>query len=395
MTVMDRPLRSYAKEPPLEAIVESVLAGSGRSLATALNLPAAAYTSQAFFDLEVEKIFKQDWLCVGHLSQLPNVGDYYTVDLFDDLLLVVRGPDRVRVLSRVCLHRWAPIVAGSGHAASFVCPFHNWTYGLDGRLIAAPYMHKAEGLDLAACRLPEMRTEIVEELGLIFVTHSPTAAPIGPRLADLVERLKNFRLKDAVGVRPTQQDVPFNWKIFIETGQECYHHFSVHKDTLEAHRPSALSWCEAGTPSWTVCHSPLTEDSPQELATYGLPNFPDLSRDELRSIALIHIFPLTRLLVNPDKVQLKCIVPVGLKRTRSFNIYLVTPEVAAQKQLIEERFSHVGRTLRDQQLKEDLGIDAQQQMGAYSSHAKPGRLSHLEASLWHMHEYIRRALSAA
>src|ERR1700761_8706931 len=99
----------------LEQVVASGLAGGGKTLEWAEPLPAAAYTSEAFYQLEVEKIFKRDWIGVGHVSQIPNVGDYFTLDLFGEPLVVVRGPDRIRVLSRVCLHRWAPIVEGKGN----------------------------------------------------------------------------------------------------------------------------------------------------------------------------------------------------------------------------------------------------------------------------------------
>ena len=385
------PLQFY-REPPLDDLVSDVLAGSGKTLATAQTLPPAAYSSKSFFDLEVEKIFRADWICIGHVSQLSNVGDYFTLDLFGDPIVAVRGPDRIRVMSRVCLHRWAPVVNGAGNTRVFVCPFHNWGYGLDGVLLDMPFMQKAEGINASECRLPELRTEIIEELGLIFVTQSATVGAIRPRVAEIIERLAPYRIDEGVVVNTGHQDVDFNWKIYIETGQECYHHFAVHKETLEDTRPSRLSWCEEGRPSWTVCHSALKPQLPQELNTMGLPNFPGLSEEAKRSISYFHIFPLTRLFARPDRIVLRTVYPLGPTRTIGIDMSIVSREVAAQEELVSQRFSEMSERMK-KQTREDLGIDEQQQRGAASSFAKVGRFSHLEASLWHMGEYIRARLA--
>ena len=95
-------------------------------------------------------VFKKDWLCVGHVSQVAKIGDYFTLELFGEPLVVVRGPDRIRVLSRVCLHRWAPVAEGAGNVKLFSCPFHRWAYGLDGQLVTAgnlrPFTYSGIGI---------------------------------------------------------------------------------------------------------------------------------------------------------------------------------------------------------------------------------------------------------
>ncbi len=255
----------------LASLVQRVLAGSNQTVATSETLPPAVYTSQAFFDLEVEKIFKKEWLCVGHVSQVANVGDYFAVDLFGEPLVVVRGKDRVRVMSRVCLHRWAPIVSGAGNTKVFSCPFHKWGYGLDGQLLGVPFMDKAAEFDPKECRLPEIRSEIVEDLGFIFVTFSDTAESISERLEDLCVRLKNWQVNELVAVEPSELDAAFNWKIQIETGMECLHHFAAHPETFEVNFPTRLSWCEDSKRGWTICHSPARPEAPEEVHTIGLP----------------------------------------------------------------------------------------------------------------------------
>lgn len=108
---MDDLRQPRAADPALSDLVDKVLAGGGKALPTSETLPPTAYTSQAFYDLEVEKIFRRNWLSVAHVSEIPNPGDYLPIELCGELLMVVHGRDGViRTMSRVCLHRWAPLV---------------------------------------------------------------------------------------------------------------------------------------------------------------------------------------------------------------------------------------------------------------------------------------------
>jgi phenylpropionate dioxygenase-like ring-hydroxylating dioxygenase large terminal subunit len=387
MTGLDSDVRG------LNRLVEQVLAGANQTVATSETLPPQVYTSPAFYELEVAKIFRQEWLCVGHVSQVAAVGDYFTVDLFGEPLVVVRGKDRVRVLSRVCLHRWAPIVSGSGNATLFSCPFHRWGYGLDGQLLGAPFMDEASGFDPKSCRLPEIRSEIVDALGFIFITFSQTVGSISERLEELCVRLKNWRVNELVAVRPSEMDAAFNWKIQLETGMECYHHFAAHPGTFEVNFPSRLSWCEDSKRGWTICHSPARPSAPDEVYTIGLPVFPDLDADERRVFDLYHIQPLTRLAVFPDRIMFRLLTPLGPQRTKSNLVYLVRPEVAAQSALVDEKFAAV-QDFYSQAGQEDYDINLMQQVGAGSMLAKPGRLSPLEATVWQLAEYVRGRIAA-
>jgi nitrite reductase/ring-hydroxylating ferredoxin subunit len=392
MSVSEAPPRRFS-EMPLDRIVDAVLAGGHKTLEYAETLPGPAYVSDAFYQLEIEKIFRKDWIGVGHVSQIPNVGDYFTVDLLGELLVVVRGPDRIRVMSRVCLHRWAPVVEGSGNARLFSCPFHKWGYALDGQLLGAPFMERAASFDTKSCRLPEIRTEIVESLGIIFISFSDTVGSIGERLEEMSERLRNWKINELVAVWPKTMEADFNWKIQLETGQECYHHFAAHVDTFEVHYPSRLSWCEPSRPAWSVCHSPPRKDATDEELTIGLPIFPDLTADERRVFDLYHMFPLTRLAVFTDRVRLGMLTPLGPKRISLKTIMLVRPEVAAQTELVHEKFTAF-QTFLDKAGAEDNAIDVMQQAGAGSMFARPGRLSHLEAGVWHLAEYVRSRIAA-
>src|SRR5882724_2902557 len=125
-----------------------------------LTLPPTAYFSPDLQHLELDRIFRREWLCVGRQEQVPKPGDYYTIDVVGEPVVVVRGEDGVvRALNTICRHRYMPVVEGAGNLKRFTCPYHSWMYGLDGNLAAAPYMEGSARFDKATCRLPEYRLE--------------------------------------------------------------------------------------------------------------------------------------------------------------------------------------------------------------------------------------------
>jgi phenylpropionate dioxygenase-like ring-hydroxylating dioxygenase large terminal subunit len=159
------------------------------------------------------------------------------VDLLGEPILIVRDESqRLRAFSRVCLHRAFPIAQGSGHAKRLVCPYHRWSYDLDGRLAAAPFMDQVPGFDRDACRLPELR--LSEWQGFALVTLSPDTPPLGAELAPLDELLDPFHLTDAVAIEPLSFESPFNWKVLVENFMESYHHMGPHLETLQPTNPA-------------------------------------------------------------------------------------------------------------------------------------------------------------
>src|SRR5579872_2188190 len=168
--------------PELQTLLQALRAGCGQSLEQARTLPPEAYLSEPFYQLEVERVLRAGWLPVGHLAQLPRLGDYFCLDLCGEMLVVMRGSERVRAFSRVCLHRWAELLQGAGNCRRFACPAHRWTYDLEGRLVGAPAMDQVQ-FDARQQRLPEYRSEIVD--GFIYVNLSADAPPLTPQLREL------------------------------------------------------------------------------------------------------------------------------------------------------------------------------------------------------------------
>lgn len=241
-------------------LTADVLEPALRPLGRATTLPAAAFTSPAVYRDEVQRIFEHAWLCAGRVDQVPNPGDHRPIDLLGDKLVVVRGLDeRVRVLSRVCRHRAAELISEAGNARSFRCPYHAWTYDLEGRLRGAPHMNGAENFDRATCRLPEVRSEIWE--GWIFVNFDASAEPLGPQLAPLSAALASHRMSEMVAVETAVYPSAFNWKVLVDNFMEAYHHIATHRDTLEPVFPATASHVPDNQGPYALLEMPTRDDT--------------------------------------------------------------------------------------------------------------------------------------
>jgi len=204
------------------------------------SLPPAAFYSPVLYDLEVEHVFRRRWVLVGRADQVPNPGDYFCFDLLDEPIVVVRGQDlELRVLSRVCRHRWMHVCDGAGNTGAFVCPYHAWTYELDGTLRHAPHMNKTPHFESSVVRLPEVSSEIWE--GFIFVNLSGDAPPLAATLEPARQQLVEFDLRNWVTVRSIDLgECPWDWKVFMDNG-EIYHHMMLHRETVEPRSPARFS----------------------------------------------------------------------------------------------------------------------------------------------------------
>ena len=145
--------------------------------------PPEAYTSEAFYRFELEAVWYREWICVGRLEEIPGTGDYFSLRVAGEPLLVVRAAaDEIVAMSAVCRHRGMIVAEGRGQSVpGFVCPYHRWTYDRRGVLVGAPQMSSHQGFDAARCALPRLAVETWR--GFIFVNMDPHAAPLAPRLA--------------------------------------------------------------------------------------------------------------------------------------------------------------------------------------------------------------------
>jgi phenylpropionate dioxygenase-like ring-hydroxylating dioxygenase large terminal subunit len=373
--------------------------------------PAQAYTSVDFFEWEVDHVFRTDWLCVAHGSQLAEPGDFINLDLLGEPLTVVRGLDAaVRVLSRVCPHRgmdimpegfghqgFEPLDFGAGrrpcgHGRSFICPYHHWSFDLDGSLKGCTEMQGAEGFRREDQRLFQWKSEVWE--GFVFVNLSGDATPLGERLARLAPSVASWQLGRMKVVTELVWDCPFNWKVMVENWMECYHHLGIHHRTLNTMMPAKGTWTEAEEAHFIRAHLPLKPSlvgEMQRTAAEGrrAPGFrpvPGLTDEEKFEWGLYLGYPCFMFLVASDRAIWYRLQPIAVDKCRLLTTTLVVPEATEDPDFLA-RLESETQMLRDFHL-EDMEVCTAVQRGLSSSAHAAGRLSHLEMAVWLIQRYL-------
>ena len=238
------------------------------------GLPGHFYTDPAFFDWECATVLRDGWHCLGRVDEVPEPGDYFTVQLLNEPLLVVRGDDReIRVLANLCLHRGMPLAEGRGNVKRFVCSYHAWSYARDGALLRAPRMENA-GFDAAACRLHGFPVQVWR--GFIYASLNPVAAPFGTEAQALDNLLAPYETETFRLVHHAQEVWRTNWKCLVENFMEGYHLSVVHPQTLHGYTPTGLAKKSASGPGFTSYHANYPVDIPSR--GNGAPGLSDAER---------------------------------------------------------------------------------------------------------------------
>ena len=187
-------------------------------------LDSSYYTEREAFERDKRSILFRTWQYAGHVSQVEKPGDYFAFGICGQNLFTLRGADgAVRTFFNVCMHRAHQVVSGSGNKRVLVCPYHSWTYELDGRLRKAPNDDRVPGFDRSTICLTEVRTEIL--CGFIFVNLDPDARPMAEWFPNVEAELRSF-VPDIDALRPviwTEVQERCNWKVSVENYSECYH----------------------------------------------------------------------------------------------------------------------------------------------------------------------------
>jgi choline monooxygenase len=204
-----------------------------RCVAEARSLPARCYYSPDFYKTEIEHIFLKTWNCVGHASRIREAGDCFAFDIAGIPLLIVRGADnRIRAFANSCRHRGTRLIEGRDSCQRIVCPYHAWTYDLDGRLLSAPTsMERTTDFELSRFPLKQVRLE--EWNGFLFVNCDPDAESFLSYVGDLTELLRPYELGSLVQTWSKVYSVDCNWKNYLENARDQLHVATVHRKTFQ------------------------------------------------------------------------------------------------------------------------------------------------------------------
>ena len=205
------------------------------------SLDQRFYKDESIFDLEKNHIFYDSWIFIGHESQISNKGDYFVYKLLDEEIIVLRNKENeVKAFFNVCRHRGSRIcLEESGNTSRFSCPYHSWTYNLDGKLLAAKSLR--EGIDKSTLGLHPCNIASVSGMLLINLSDNPQS--LANLQSDLKEPFKMFGFEDLKVAAHKNYPIASNWKLAVENYQECYH-------------------CAPAHPEYSLSHSLKIEDEP-------------------------------------------------------------------------------------------------------------------------------------
>ncbi|MEM1421840.1 MAG: aromatic ring-hydroxylating dioxygenase subunit alpha [Pseudomonadota bacterium] len=279
-----------------------------RATGTERTLSGALYSHPDHFQDEAERLLSREWLCLGRADEIPSIGDYFTVQALNEPLLVTRANDGdVHVLANICRHRGSPVASGSGNAKKFVCPYHAWSYGLDGALRATPRMPKKRAQDL--CGLPRHRSEIWA--GFVYVNLDGEAAPMAPRLTGLSDILQNYRTEEMRCVHSAEEVWATNWKCLVENFMEAYHLSVVHPETLHWVTPTGLSKKFDGGDGYTG----YVANYPADVPARGK-GAPELTAEQRHRSTLFSVFPCHVASQSASLLVSLCLLPEGPEAVR-------------------------------------------------------------------------------
>jgi carnitine monooxygenase subunit len=358
------------------------------------SLPAWIYRDPHFFALEREHVFRAAWQVVCHVNDMPKAGDYYTLKFLDEMVMVVRGDDgNVRAFHNVCRHRASRLVGedrgNCGHR--IVCPYHAWSYGLDGRLANVPKWQGFGDLDKSRYGLAPVEMEIYQ--GFVFVRFQGGAPGVAEMMAPYADEIASYNFPDLVPQgRVTLRPRAVNWKNVADNYSDGMHIPVAHPGLTRLFGASygieAKPWVDK---MWG--HLQERESTNWSERTYQalLKRLDNMSAERRRSWVYYKLWPNVAFDVYPDQVDFMQFVPVSATETVIREIAYVWPDERRETRALRYLNWRINRQVN----AEDTGLIAGVQAGMASSSYTTGPISPSEVCLRGFAERLTRAIPEA
>jgi phenylpropionate dioxygenase-like ring-hydroxylating dioxygenase large terminal subunit len=359
-----------------------------RPLLDAETLPVWCYTSDAFYRREVERIWHKAWNFIGAADRLSSPGDYFTIAFAGVPVIVLRdAAGELRAFANSCRHRGSGLLEGSGNCSLIVCPYHSWSYHLDGALAAAPEMHKTH--DFAPADHALVPLALDSWGGFLFINFDPNAAPLADYLGDLPDKVAPYRLDEMACARRKEYVMECNWKLFVENAKESYHIATVHRQTINKYASARSSgyWVEEANGEYCITFAQHENSMALLKGDSGFPLNESLEgRREAGGTTAPLIYPSTYLACTIDCAWYLELHPLGPSRTR-----LVHGALFPKDRLSRNDFADVAKNYYkrwDITIEEDIVASERQQRGLDSPFARPGRFSYREPLVHEIDNWI-------
>lgn len=320
--------------------VGRVATGYDKDPGRSMSLRAETYTDARWLDADVQAIFGRTWQWICHVEKLATPGSYVSATVAGMPIAIVRDRDGgLRAFYNVCKHRAHELLAGSGTTRTIVCPYHAWTYSLDGRLKAARRADRMETFDRSEVCLDQVGVE--EFGGFVYVNLDPTAVPLREQAGDLLAEIEHWApdVAQLTHAKRLTYDVATNWKNVIDNFLECYHCHIAHKEFVDL---VDMDTYEVRTHG--IWSSHFAEAGKHENSAY------DVAGASVTDHAVWWLWPNTCLLRYPGRGNFMIfqVVPDGPERTlETWDFYFETPELEAAE---VESVKYVDEVLQQQDI---------------------------------------------
>jgi Rieske 2Fe-2S family protein len=297
----------------------------------------SVYWDPSVLELELERLFGRNWLCVAREEDLPAPGAFLTRSIGAESLLFTRGADATfRGFYNLCRHRGTRVVTEADGAGrrTFVCPYHAWTYDLAGRLIAARHMEPREGFDRAEYGLYPVRVETWG--GFVWANLDERSPPLGAGLGSFFEKFSHYAFHDLRRAARQEYDVEANWKVLVENFSECYHCAPVHPNLnritpyttgandLTFHPREGRSRAAGGYMTFAGDYRSMTRSG-----YTARPPLPGATGEDRARVYYYVLFPNLFFSLHPDYLMVHRVWPISPSRSRVENEFYFAPEAVA------------------------------------------------------------------
>jgi Rieske 2Fe-2S family protein len=359
------------------------------------TLPRRFYADPDHYRAELERFYFDRWICAGRADQIPNAGDYVTRTLGDESVIVTRAASgEIHALFNVCRHRGTRLCEpGEGHFVDRIqCPYHNWTYDLEGRLLAAPHM--APGFCKEEYPLHRAGCDVWD--GNVFIHLGQDGrdgqdrrdGSLREQLADLPARFVPWQMADLRLGRRIVYDVNANWKLIVLNYNECLHCPNLHPALNKLHH-----YLGADNVAPTACYCGGAMGFRDGVETMSMDGkrrrgyLPGLSEAQRQQVVYFAIYPNLLLSLHPDYVMTHTLWPRAHDRTEIVCEWHFHPDELARPDF------QAGDAVEfwDITNREDWWIAEQSQAGISSRVYEPGPYSEREELLWSFDEVVRRS----
>jgi len=366
----------------------AALAASLKPFGQSMMLPRAAYVDPAVFEWEQRHFFGGGWLCVGRSEQVAKPGDQRAERAGIGSVLLTRNDDGVlRAFANTCRHRGHELLPCGSTASQgvIICPYHAWTYGLNGELRAAADFKRLPSFDAGQWGLVEL--PVVEWNGLIFVGGSGKAAPLSDALRSLDEMIAPYEMSRLVVAGTHVYDSAANWKILTENYHECYHCPSIHPELCrvsppksgENYRPQGI-WV-GGTMDLRDGMATMSLDGTSQSAPLR-----GLDGEGQHTVIYVNVFPNVLISLHPDYVMVHRLMPLAVDRTIIECSWAFAPEA-----IVRPGFDpSYAVDFWDITNRQDWTACESVQRGLSSPHAVPGPLSPAEDAVYQFVTMVAR-----